>query len=273
MARGIAVLLILTWVPMASAKIFVTKGDLTVYSEPKRTSTTLFQLIPGQRISIGKKRYGKFRKIKVRLNGVVRSGFVSLEDITSPTPSKPPKPKKWAGGVGMAYSRLSQGSKSFTTDDQVNYDISEISGQNTNPYGLLQLGYGGFWRFYMGLRNVELKGTAKINVTGSSSQDVLINYKMLQMGVQVAWDLWSERLYAGAGFEVSKSLSGSVKMGSRNLSDAELPTYLGLMGIVGAHLLVADPWALVVEGHAGIISNQTPSLTVMELAVAGLYWF
>ncbi len=244
---------------------------ISVYYKADFESPISFTVEPGSIITVSDKNYGGFRKIKATVFGKAQMGYVAASDLNQQR--APPKKRNWGVGGGFAYTRLSQGAKSFSTADQVNYTISRYTGQTFNPAISFQYGQRHFWRVSGLYRSVVLDGTATTDIASVPKQDIHLEYTMLGLQAQAGWTLWADYWYAGAGIEAAKSMSGSVRMGTQDLTkDAENPDYLSGHGFSGLQFRVKDKYSLFAELRLGAVTNQAPIITVMEIALSVLYW-
>jgi len=274
MHRWVIILLLQAIVPSkayGAASTIKVQFPLSVYGKPDFESPVLFTVERGATVLVSDKPYGGFRKIKTTVLGKARLGFVPANDLSAQ--KLPPRNRLSAIGGGVAYSRLTQGSKTFTTADQVNYSISGYSGQTINPTFTYQKGQQSFWRVYGMYRLVNLNGTAKSDIAGVPQQDVKIEYTMIALGGQMAWGLFGKYWYGGFGAEIAKSTSGKVLFGNQDLSgDVENPDYMSGHGMSGLQLRMGDKYSMFVEARLGVVSNQDPVLTVVELVANFMYW-
>lgn len=198
-------------------------------------------------------------------------GYATANDLARQ--SGPVHESLWGLGAGAVFANLTQGSKSFSTEDEVVYKIDGYSGQNTNPAITLQMGRRNFWRIYGMYRTVGLEGTATNNIAGSPAQKIQVEYKMAGVGLQAGWRLFADFFYAGLGVEADKTLSGTVKYGKQDISSqTEFPFYLIAQALAGIQLRASPQFSLVLEGRAGAAVNQSPTVNVMEVGVSTLYW-
>lgn len=265
--RSIFILILLTSLPCFAASTVRVQTALSVYSKPDFTSRIVFTLQPGTEIAVSSKAYGGFRKIK----GPGGIGYVTASDLHNQ--NRPPKQKKWGAGAGLTYTRLSQGEKTFETSDDVEYKITGYSGSNVNPVVSAQFGQRKFWRLHLAYKTVDLAGQARTGIAGAQQPEIRVQYKMLAIGAQLGWGLWSDIFYAGVGAEVDKTMSGKVMFGTQDLSNqTEFPDYLGAHIFSGAQIRMGTSLSIFVEGRMGIVTNQEPVLNVMELGASLLYW-
>lgn len=244
---------------------------LPVYGKPDFESPILFTVEAGTTVLVSDRTYGAFRKIKAKLLGQSRTGFVPATDLKAR--KAPPRERIWGLGGGFTYSRLSQGSKSFSTVDQVNYKISGYSGQSVSPLLSVQGGFKNFWRAFCMYRRVNLSGDASSDIGGTSAQHVELEYTMLALGGQFAWGLWSDLWYAGLGAEFAKTTASKVMFGAQDLTkDADPPDYISVFGVTGLQLKAGDKFSMFGELRVGAVTNQSPSITVVEVSAQLLYW-
>ena len=244
---------------------------ISVYYKADFESPISFTVDPGTIISVSDKSYGAFRKIKATVFGKSQMGYVAASDLSSQ--KAPAKKREWGAGGGFAYTRLTQGAKTFSTADQVNYTISSYTGQSFNPSLSFQWGQRNFWRLGGLYRSVVLDGTASTDIAASAKQDIHLEYTMLAAQAQMGWGLMTDYWYGGLGAEAAKSIGGSARLGNQDLTkDTEIPNYLSAHLFSGVQFRVKEKYSLFAEFRIGAVTNQDPFITVMEIALSALYW-
>lgn len=248
-----------------------TKNRLNVFPRPAEGADVAFAVPAGQSIQISDGSKNGYKKIRATINGQPRTGFVLIEDLKIQKEMHPAG--SWAVGGGPVFSRFSQGGKSFTTKDQVNYSISGYTGQSLAPALILQFGDRDFWRIGGHYRTLELTGTASTDVPGAPTQTIKLTYKMLGAVFEMAWSLWGSSFYIGGGAGYDKTLSGTLYLGSQDLSsNAEFPSFLSGHGLIGYRHQFTSHWAAFAEGRAGAVANQSPMILSLEATAQVIYW-
>jgi hypothetical protein len=258
------------WAPFAyGAKTVTVQGAISAYAKPDFDSPVIFTVAAGSSIVVADKFYGGFRKVKAVVDGRARVGYITAAELVAQ--HRPPKEKKWGGGGGFVFTRLSQGQKVFIAADRVSYTISNYQSTDLNPALTVQMGQKNFWRFNLGYKTVSLRGNSVSEL--GKKEDISIDYKMAAFGLQGGWGLFSRTFYGGLGVEVDKAMSGKVKIGEHDLSgQTEYPDYIGGHLFAGAQIRFTRSLSAFFEGRMGTIFNQDPKLTVVEMAGSLLYW-
>lgn len=269
--RGLLLVMLLQGSVAMAASTIKVQFPLSVYGKPDFESPVLFTVEAGAMVLVSDKAYGGWRKIKTKVLGKSRIGYVPANDLKAQ--KLPPRTRTKGVGGGIAYSRLTQGSKKFSTADQVSYNISGYSGSTINPLFTYQSGQDNFWRVYGMYRQVSLTGTATSDISGVPAQNIKIEYTMIALGGQMAWSLFGKYWYGGLGAEIAKSISGKVLFGNQDLSgDTDHPDYISGHGVSGLQMRFGESLSMFVEGRVGVVSNQEPVITVLEVAANLLYW-
>ncbi len=257
-------------VAFAASKVRLSR-PVTVYSKPDFESSVAFSLREGVLISVGNNSVRGFKKIRAEIRGKKRYGYIPLADLE--VHKNLGTHGGWGAGGGFLYSRLSQASKSFSTSDEVAYTLSEYTSSSFNMAAFFQKGEKTFWRAYGGLRSVEFKAKAYVNVPGAATQDVEVGYRFIALGGQYGWTLFTDHTYFGGGGEFAKSISNKAKIGSQDLSNkTEAPDYFTAFGMAGAQYKFADHWTAFGELRVGVVGNQSPIITVLEVVSSVIYW-
>ncbi len=244
--------------------------SLVVYKRPDFRSGVAFTVPSGSVIAVSRRDFRGFKKIRFRSGGKNRYGYVPSSDLTRSGPSS--QVVRTHYGPLASYSILQQKTKTFSTSDQVTYKTGDYESRNFNYGILMQRGARHFWRLYLGHRTIEYTGKATLNVNGAPAQDVFIRYSMLNFGGQMAWSIYSDFWYAGLGFEVNKALSGKARLGGQDLTGySDLPDYLGGHVMSGIQYSFSRQIKSMAEFRWGLVPNQDPSVTVMELVFSLMY--
>lgn len=266
------ILIVLTLSELAwGATKLVTKNRLSVYPRPDERSGVSFSVPVGHDLLVSDGSKNGFKKVRADIDGHARTGFVLVDDLKLQKETRPAS--FWAVGGGPVFSRFSQGGKTFTTKDQVNYSISGYSGQSVAPALLLQFGDRDFWRLGGHYRNLELTGTATTDVPGAPSQPIKLTYKMLGALFEMGWSLWGPSFYIGGGAGYDRTLSGTAYLGTQDLSSStDFPSFINGHALVGYRFQLSPHWGGFLEGRAGVIANQSPMIMSLEATAQVIYW-
>ncbi len=270
MLRLLVLLLVAAPPAWAASKVRITRA-VTVYARPDFESAVAFSLRAGTLISVADKPVQGFKKIRAILGGKKRFGYIPVADLEFHKDMGKRGP--WGVGGGLFYSRLAQGSKTFSTSDDVTYSTSEYVSQSYNVAAFFEFGGRDFWRLYGGMRTVEYESKAVLSVPTASDQQIEVGYRFIAVGGQKAWSVFTENFYAGAGLEFAKSISGNAKIGNQDLSSkVEAPDYVMGFAMAGAQYQFQDHWSAFAELRVGAAVNQSPTITVVEFVASAMYW-
>jgi hypothetical protein len=246
-------------------------NHLPIFAKPSSSSRVLYYTNEGEELGVRSKT-GDFTKIQVKRSGKWRAGYIYTRDLLS---QKPAATTSGLGvGGGVMYSYLQQGSKSFETEDQVQYQTSDFTSTALSFDFALQYGRRDFWRLIGAYRRTDYSTTARTNVSATSN-DVRVQHSMVSVAGQKVWNFGkSDALYFGAGAEFARALSATVKVGNSNVptSDEDLPTYMGVQGILGLQFKMGSSLSCFAEFRPLLYLNQSPMVMGAELVVNALYW-
>lgn len=258
----------------ASATEFgVAPEDAPVYHEASIDSTVLFQLEKGERIAILKKdEAGGFLRIAAKRNGKWRSGYIEFTEIE---PYVAPKVPNWGLGGGVEYDYLTQGGRSFETNDQIQWTTSKFTSTGTSPFLTLQYKRDDFYRLTLAYKLTHFTSATTTNVVGPGTQPVNLQHTFLSALLQKAWTPFKKRpLYVGVGVEAAEAIAVSLNIGGTQIqtSSQDLPFYLGLQGFVGGQWSLGSSVSLFLEGRFQAIVDQSPIIYDYEPAAGLLIW-
>ena len=249
--------------------------DTPVYSSATPGAKPAVVLKAGEPILLGDEA-GDFRRVKIKLKGKWRVGYVARSDVEVVSKADAERPKrKWGVGLGGAYDHLSQTGRNFQTEDQVQWTTSAYVSQQLVPYVNLQLYEQNFWRLSLGYKTTHYMALAVTNSGGGGTKPIEINHKMISLLLQKAFNpLPWKFVYAGAGLGVSKATSVDVTLDGKRLStsDQEKSTYVGVQGFAGLQFFLLKNLSLAGEGRLSIVPNQVPIIYEYEFAGCLIYW-
>lgn len=246
-----------------------------VYSQPAFDAAVKFNLRPGEKVTTTDTGSGDYLQIKLKRKGKTGTGYVLRHDLVGDARDEGVVRKNWALGGGAGYISLSQGGKSFETDDQVHYTTSAYKATGISPFLTAQLYDQDFWRLTLALKRLNYTGTAITDVVGSKAQDVDLQYSFFSALLQKAWSPFaSKMIYLGLGAEAAKATGVSLKLGNSTLatSSSDMPLYLGGLIFGGVDLSLGRSLSVFAEARYEYIANQTPAIMGLEAALGLLWW-
>jgi hypothetical protein len=279
--------LLLTLVLTLSASVFaaadappamLSPKAIPVKVSPDEDARTLFYLQRRERAFVYEQHgaNGEWTRIKVKRGNKWVQGYVISADLyaqAEPDPEASRPHTRWALGLGLTYSGLYQIGKTFETDDEVKYTLSNSTSNTTWPYIVAQYGEVNFWRARIGYRLITFKGLAITDVN-SIPRNVVVTQKALLAALEKAWT-FKNGFYLSFGLEGDRGQSISVKLGDVTLptSSSNLQSYIGAVGSAGWQYQVMTAFSLFTELHALMLANSSAPIYGYEATVAGLYWF
>lgn len=266
--------ILLVFVPFAAAQTLqVAKGPLEVHVRPNLNSKILFLVAKGEEIKVWLAQ-GNFHQVGVFRGGKWRRGYVSVGEFARYAGPKPKIRGELGYGAGYVMSSLTQGSKSFTSKDQVQYTTSEYQGSTQFPLATVQFGFRNFWRFQGVLRKVAYEAAATPNVPGSSSRSVEITLSMFGFNAQHVWSWSKTPLFFGGGLEIAQTYANTFKLDgvAIDLGSENEPLYLTPHLLVGAQWALHDHWSVSVEGRLNQAINQSPPVSGYDFGFSLIFW-
>jgi hypothetical protein len=254
----------------AHGEVITLPEDTVVYGHPDSDARVTFRLAAGSRVAAAKPARG-FRFIKFKRRGKIHSGYIQALTKARSNENQP----RFAFGVGILNSNLSQNGKSFATADQVNYTTSKYSSSNTYPELIAQYGLPtSYWRLKLAQRISNFKSSATKDLMGSGPQPLYVDYTFLSGVLQKTWPLLTNRFfYWGLGAEVAQGSSVKVTLGGVNLqtSTTDKPTFLGVEGLAGGTVSIWNGFSGFVEAEYIVIANQSPLIMGLQINLGITY--
>lgn len=247
------------------------KDNTAVYKAPSDDSGLLLMGNAGEKVAVRARSTSKgFAKIQIKRGGKWRMGYIRLADLDVKSAEAQ---DGWGFGGGLEFTYLTQGSKQFETADQVNYKIAATSSKAMSPFFLAQSSREDFWRMIVAYRIVAYSSRQTTDVSANVSNDVKLNYTMFSGTLQRMWNL-NRSIYLGAGVEVSKAMTASLKIAGSKIpvDQSTLPNYVGGHVAAGYQKWLGRSWSVFVEGRAGGFFNQSPMIYGGEGALGLIYW-
>lgn len=256
------------------------KWELTervpVYSSLKDDAQILFYLEAGEPFERAKKEVRGYRKIKVIKNGRARVGYI--QDVIA-RPARPPMPREdqWAIGAGLGFARLTQDSRRFKSQDNVQWTINEQESQSFNYNFSIQRGLIQFWRLQGQWFTADFSTTAKNDV--NQIKKAKTQHTFLAGTFQYGWGFQMRSKHPvvinyGVGLDIYKAMQSKLLFDNENmpLSDTEKPVYFGGHGFVGAQIQLAPKIWAAADLRVGMFLNQTPSIFQIQALASVFYW-
>jgi hypothetical protein len=257
---------------------YLVKGDLVVFKDPDPAPGPEFVLYEGDKILLWPAEEGSgFQKIRALRYGRKVYGYVREREIKFYASARSrPKPRIGYGGAFM-YTRLTQEKEPFATTDEVTYTPGTFTSTAFTPSLVVQFRRENFWRLYFALKEAHFTGTAKTDVSGSTTQDVKIDESFYSLAFEKVWNPWRRRpLYFGFVMEYAHGRSLDLTLGASKVQteSGDIPTFIGFEGVGGANWFLgkAKKFSVFTELRYGAIVNQSPLIWQIEVVGGLLYW-
>jgi hypothetical protein len=257
--------------PLAWSQVNWTEAPgnhIPIFAKPSSSARVLYYTNEGEDLGI-RGRSGDFTKVQVKRLGKWKGGYIYSRDLLKQKPAGTTDSGLGAG-AGAMYTYLQQGSKSFETEDQVTYQTTDFTSTALSFDFALQFGRKDFWRLLGAYRRTDYTTTARTNVS-ATAKEVEVQHSMVSLAGQ---KVWGESFYFGLGAEVSKALSATVAIAGSSVptSDQDLPTYMGVQGILGVQFKMGSSLSWFAELRPLVYVNQSPMVMGGELVLNALYW-
>lgn len=257
----------------AQEAVYEIQRETPVYHKASFDSRVAFILHGGEKIVALPGKNPQFLRAKVQRKGKFFGGYVNRLDVTGDVPAH--VRGEWGFGLGGEYTSLTQNSKTFETADEVQYTTTDYHSTSMAPLLTVQLHYVDFWRLTVANKRTHYTGSAKTNVSGAVAQSVDLQMNFWSALLEKAWmPFESKNFYLGAGVEVARANSITIKLGTNELtsSPSDIPTYLGVLAFAGGTLSLTQSLSLYGEGRFEYIANQQPAIHGLEAALGLVYW-
>jgi hypothetical protein len=287
---------ILLPVSVATAdELTIEVNSVRVFAEPSTESDEIATLEKGETIQVSKKGpVDGFYKVLIKDDGRKRVGYVRLADLRG-------KGKKGAqvlkGGkrrrvsrsyftrygigliVGLDYT--SQGSRRIESTDNPPgspVDVSSLSGLSPQ-YGFFldfPISNSMAARGYLILKQTNVTGSATLQSTNPKPVDVFVTTSFVSIGG--TWKYYgspSSSLWGGAGLQIDKGLSGTIKYGNQTtaVENSYLPTFFFPYVAGGIDWMINRDWGLLPELRLGSVVNAKPAIYELDFNLGVAYAF
>jgi hypothetical protein len=252
--------------------------EIPVYQSTMDDPRVIFYLRKGEPVSVAPARHPEYYEIRVNRNGKARAGYIQKLEVEEFEQKvnvyDVGGTKSWALALGGQYTSLTQGSKSFDTQEPVHYTTTQFKSSASSIFVSVQMDYNDFWRLTLAQKKTHYTSTARDNVS-TRVQNINLEQTFVSVLLQKAWCPFQWKLwYFGLGLEAAKATAVSLKLDAVEVptTSDNMPLYLGGQLFVGAHVLLAKTFSLFTEFRYEQIVNQSPPISGLEISLGFLYW-
>lgn len=260
-----------------SASFLEVGETINVFKKPEITSDKIGVLNPGERVPVSNKTFNGFKKIafvknKKRTTGYVEANKFELSWINNETESLSSSLKNKSSqsnftiGLSINYSFLYQPERRFVTTTEDAYQISSLKSSMLIPSIIFEKTWSPPISYQVGLvsRRNLFKGSAKLEGTGSTNEDIVIEQKYIGFNF-IRLRSNSTKWRTGYGFEYSRGLSSSVE--SIGESDKK-PNYFSVYWTAQYLKKISPQYSLNWNTNIGINPISQPVTLVFESGVS-----
>ncbi len=265
-------------------------GEVTyqtpVFQRPSEESKVLFYLNPKEQFRYKPARSAEeeFVKIAIQRKGKLRVGYIpqialseqdtelERDSAEGGSPEARPEDGSWLWGGGLQWSRYVQKSRSFATEDNVQYRTSDYRSQGLSPFLSLQYQDMNFWRLSFAYKPIKYKATSTTDVNMSRQEALTLDYNMASFLLQRSYSPFDwPGFYLGLGLGLERALSTKLTLDSAVLptGSEDLATYYIVQVFTGGRLKLGKSMSLFTEARLGFVTSQSPSVLQVE-ATLGL---
>jgi len=256
------------------------KGTLSyrsaVFQRPNEESKVLFYLEAGQRVDIlgSAGPDDEYFKVRVERGKKLRVGYIpqiAMESGQNEVVKVSDAPATvWYWGGGAQVSHITQKSRTFETDDEVNHATTDYTSRSASPFLSIQYRDRDFWRLTLAYKTIQYKATAISDVGTSADKDVSLKYDMISlMLARVYMPFSTPVFYIGGGVGMERAISVQLKLGGQTLptTGEDKPTYYLAELITGGRFKLGQRNQLHLEVRGGVAANQSPLVYQVEAAI------
>lgn len=244
--------------------------DSPVYAKPRSDSRVLTTLKAGSKMQVSDSSTDGFRKVRV---GGGQNGYISDDDLAPIEPLEPLalKSRPYILGLYGATASLSQGSKSFMTTDQVQYQTAGYSGSAPGGGFFIEHRYADSkaYRIFLGYEMLRFTGQATEVGIPIAPLQVNLNESFITIGGDwkyyplVKWDFW-----LGIGAEYARGLTVQLQLNgvSDPTSEEDLANLFFGMASTGWDFHFGE-WFLSPSVRVGDAPFARPSIFMYEISL------
>jgi hypothetical protein len=200
---------------------------------------------------------------------------LTFEDDFAPAPpvKKRGAPSQWSLGVLGGWGLAQQGSKTFATSDNLNWQTSSDTG-NTYDAGIFvthKWSKSSFFRAYVSYQSYRFTGNVtEVDIPQPPKNEVL-SETMIAGGFDVLYYVWAKHgLWLGGGLEYARGISLSITFDGVDVptSAEDYTNYVKLSGLVGWDFPVTHDVYLAPSLRIGSILTEKPMILLLQTQLA-----
>jgi len=273
-------------------ELTIEASQVRVLEEPSNDADEMATLEKGDTVQVSKKGpVGGFLKVLVETNGRKRIGYIRVADLKARGGQKVSRrglrrvPRSYFSryGIGaiLGLNYSTQGARRIeSTDDPPGspVDVSSLSGLSTQ-YGFLvdfPISKTMAGRGYLLFKQMNVTGSATLRSINPKPVDAFVSQTFLSIGgTWKYYGLPPSFTWWGAGLQIDKGLSGTIKYGtlSTAVDSSYLPTFIFPYLAGGIDWMISRDWSLLPELRLGAITNTKPMIFEADFNLGVAYSF
>jgi hypothetical protein len=177
-----------------------------------------------------------------------------------------PTPHRYALGIFYLSGGSEQGTKTFTANDSVQYQVSSYKGATKEPGLFFDYQYSPRWttRLYLGYQTTALVGAASQLGVPLDAQTVELDETLIAMGGEFKYSMFGgdHGFWLGFGMEYDRGLTIRLSLGGVSVPtfSEDLPNLIQLLGSVGYDFKVSGDWLITPELRLSDAPAAKPSI-------------
>lgn len=246
-----------------------------VFQRASEESKILFYVQPGETLDILDKSNADYLKVSVLRSGKKRVGYVpkvAASEISDTNESDLDADLEggasvWWFGGGAVFSSFSQGSRSFSTQDEVKHTTTSYESQTLSPFLSLQYQNESFWRLVLAYKQVRFKAKDQTDISESAEKPITLDYNMVSIMVEKVWEpFYTRHFYVGFAAEFAQALSSKLTIDA-SPTDTPKVTYYSASLLAGGCFKLGQQQSVYTEARVGVIPNQAPTIIQLEASL------
>ncbi len=247
--------------------------DMQAFRSPKRQSDVVKMLYGGDVVVISPKKFGRYRKIIVSVEGKNTPAYILSSQIRrshikvrKKQVARPSYGDQKAYGVALVPSYMSQGESTFQLSDGSIYKTTTFLSSSLFFSAFMDFPVNERWSFkpYLSFRQTDFRGTAVMDgaPSGTGQKKIRRLQSLTGMGVVIKRLSSDGQWWWGGGVEMAMGSSLQVKINevAAPTSDKDKPFFLMSFAAIGREIPLAHTKDIYIvpDLRFGIISTTNP---------------
>jgi hypothetical protein len=257
---SIGVLLLFLLSPEVRAAQIVLDHDVSIYAAPNAADEPIDHFSSGDKVQYSNRSFDGFRK--VRLPGD-KNKFGYIQEFELSKPEAGDILPGFAIGLFGLSGKLKQGSKSFQTSDQVDYETSGYTGSiiQTGLFIDYQFELRKAVRVFVAYQVNRYTGTAVSPGLSSQDREVILEQTLTGAGIIYRYSPWKQ-LWLGIGAEFAHGTSVALSINGSDVKTTQddLPNLFSVSGSLGWEFLISKHFLINPELRVADVPTAKPHI-------------